>query len=120
MVKITFRPWEEVVVHEEIRYSYDDLIKLNSLGVQPGGLAPPLSWAEGVIFQAQAMPPTDEIVREQLQGKVHWNVVKWALMPEFKNVIPIPDISAKIPIIDVSANSILCDVAKALKAKYAK
>jgi hypothetical protein len=63
------------------------------------------------------MPPTDEIVREQLQGKVHWNVIKWALMPEYKNFIPIQDINAKIPIIDVSANAILSTAAKALKEK---
>jgi hypothetical protein len=85
--------------------------------VQPGGLAPPLSWAEGVIFRFQAMSPTDEIVKDALQGKIHWVGVEWALMPEYKNVIPIQDINAKIPIIDVSASAILRDVAKVLKEK---
>jgi hypothetical protein len=117
MVKITFKPWEEVLIHEEIAYPLGDLIKLNSIGVQPGGLAQPLRWAEGVVFKFSGMPPSDEIVREQLQGKVHWNAVEWALMPEYKNVILIQDINAKIPVIDVSSNTILCDVAKALKEK---
>ncbi len=117
MVKVTFRPWEEVVVDEDIFYSFDDLVKLSSLGVQPGGLARPLSWAQGVLFKHQSMPPTDEIVREQLEGKVHWNSVEWALMPKYKNVILIQDINAKIPVIDVSANVILSDVAIALKKK---
>jgi len=117
LVKVTFKPWEEVIIHEEIRYSYDDLIKLNSIGVQPGGLAKPINWAEGVAFQHEGMPPADEIVREQLQGKIHWNLIRWALMPEYKNVIPIKDINAKIPVINVTANKILCEVVRALKEK---
>lgn len=115
LVKITFKPWEEVVIHESIHYSFEDLVKLCSIGVQPGGLAAPLQWAEGVIFRFVAMPPTDEVVREQLQGKVHWSAVEWALMPAYKNLIMISDINAKIPIINVSATAILCEVAKELR-----
>lgn len=115
MVKVTFKPWEEVIIHESIHYSLEDLIKLQSLGVQPGGLAPALQWAEGVVFRAAGMPPTDETIKEQLQGKIHWSSVAWAFMPEYKNVIMIKDISAKIPIINVSNTAILCDIAKALK-----
>jgi hypothetical protein len=117
MVKVTFRPWEEVVIHEDIFYSFDDLVKLSSLGVQPGGLARPLKWAQGVLFRHQGMPPTDDIVKEQLEGKVHWNSVEWALMPRYEKVIMIHDINAKIPVIDASANKILSDVAIALKKK---
>jgi hypothetical protein len=117
MVRVTFKPWEEVIIHEEVALSLDDLIKINSLGVQPGGLAQPLRWAEGVIFRFSAMPPTDEVIREQLQGKIHWSIVEWALMPEYKNVILIQDINAKIPVINVSATTILCEIAKALKEK---
>jgi hypothetical protein len=87
------------------------------LGVQPGGLAAPINWAEGIAFQHVGMPPTDEIVREQLQGKIHWNLIRWALMPEYKDVIPIKDINAKVPVINVTANKILCEVARALKEK---
>ena len=115
MVKVTFKPWEEVVIHESLHYSLPDLIKLQSLGVQPGGLARPLRWAEGIVFNASGMPATDEIVREQLEGKVHWNLIQWATMPEYQDVIPIEDINAKIPVINASMNSIICAVAKELK-----
>lgn len=115
LVKVTFRPWEEVVIHESIHYSVDDLIKLCSIGVQPGGLAKPLRWAEGVVFRSSGMPPTDEVVKEQLQGRIHWSSVEWALMPEYKNVIMIKEVNAKIPIINVGATTILCEVVKALK-----
>jgi len=120
LVKITIKPWEEVIIHESIRYSLEDLLKIHSIGVQPGGLATSLSWAEGVVFRFAAMPPTDEIVREQLQGKIHWAAVEWALMPEYKNVIMIQDINAKIPIVNVSATAILREVARTLKEQSSK
>lgn len=120
MVKITIKPWEEVIIHESVHYSLEDLLRTHSMGVQPGGLANPLTWAEGVVFKASAMPPTDEIVREQLQGKIHWSSVEWALMPEYKNVIVIQDINAKIPIVNVTATAILCEVARVLKEQSSK
>lgn len=90
------------------------------MGVQPGGLAPPLQWADGVLFRFMALPPTDEVVRENLQGKVHWSVVEWALMPTYRNIIPIADINAKIPIINASATAALRQVAEALKQQSPK
>jgi len=120
LVKVTFKPWEEVIIHEVIYYSFEDIVKLFSLGVQPGGLAQPLKWAEGVVFSMSGMSPTDEIIKEQLAGKIHWNSISWALMPECQNFIPIKDINAKIPIVDVSTNSIFCEVARALKEQVRK
>ena len=117
MVKVTFKPWEEVVIHESIKYTLSDLIARSCLGVQPGGLAPPLNWAEGIAFRQIVMPMNDEVTRELLQGKVHWNAVEWALMPKYQNVIPIADINAKMPVINVSATAIFCEIAKALKAQ---
>jgi len=120
LVKVTFKPWDEVVIHESMYYSFEDLVKLVSLGVQPGGLTQPLQWAEGVAFIIMGMPPTDEVIKEQLLGRIHWNNLSWALMPKCASFIPIKDISAKIPIVDVSANTILCTVAKALKGQAQK
>ena len=119
MVKVTFRPWEEVIIHESIQYTLDEMIHMQTVGVQSGGLARPLLWAEGVIFRHAAMAPTEDVVREKLQGKVHWSAVHWALMPEFQNVIVIKETNVKVPINDLSANEILSEVAKSLK-KLAK
>ena len=117
MVRVTFTPSEELIIHESIHHSLPDLIKICSVGVQPGGLAGPLSWAEGVVFRFSRMAPTDELFRELIAGKVHWNVVEWALMPQYKQVIPLEEINAKIPVINVSTTAILCEAAKALKEK---
>ena len=115
LVKVTFSPSEELIIHESILHSLADLIKLCSVGVQPGGFAEPLNWAEGVVFRFSRLAPTDEVFRELLVGKVHWNVVEWALMPQYKQVIPIDEINARIPVINVCTTTILCEAAKALK-----
>jgi hypothetical protein len=115
-VKITIKEWDEVIIHENIQVSLDELIKQSSLGVQPGGLAPPLQWAEGIVFRPGPMPQTESVTKEMLAGKIHWSSAQWAIMPNYQQVVMIGDINAKIPIINVSATAILCDVAKALKA----
>ena len=120
MVKVTFKPSEELVIHESIHHSLADLIKVCGVGVQPGGFAAPLSWAEGVVFRFSRMAPTDEVFRELLQGKVHWHVVEWALMPQYTQIIPIEEINAKVPVINVSSTTILCEVAKALEEQAQK
>ncbi len=35
LIKVTFKPWDEVVIHESMHYSLEDIVKLVSFGVQP-------------------------------------------------------------------------------------
>jgi len=117
LVRVIFKPPEEVIIHESIRYKLEDFVRLFSIGIKPGGMANPLHWTEGVVFRVGHMQPTEDVIKEQLLGKIHWAVIEWALMPQFKDVIPIGDINAKIPVIDVSQTAIFREVAKALKGQ---
>lgn len=107
IVKVTYKPWEEIIIHGSIRYSLDDLVKIRSLGVPPGGLGHRLVWAEGIAFSHNAMPPTDEVVKEQLEGKVHCSGGEWEVMPEYEDSIVIRETNVRVPIITVGANPIL-------------
>lgn len=115
MVKVTFKPWEEIVIHESIQYSLENLVTLRSLGVPTGQLGRQLLWTEGIAFSHTGMPPTQDIIKENLQGRVHWGSVEWALMPEFKPFIEIQQTKVRIPILNVSANEVLSTVAKWLR-----
>lgn len=115
MVKVTITPWEEIVIHESIRYELDDFIKLCCIGVQAGGLAEPLQWADGVVFRNMLMPPTEDVVREMIAGRLHWSAIAWALMPKYQPVYIINEINARIPIVNVSTMATISDVVKALK-----
>ena len=116
MVKVVYQPWEKIVIHEIVKYALDALVKLQSLGVEPGGLGEPLLWAEGIVFSSSTMLETKDVIKEKLEGVAHWSSVEWALMPEFKEVIIIKETNVKVPILNVSAHPIYKTVSKWLKA----
>lgn len=113
MVKVTFQPWEEIIVHERIKRDLKDLVKLKTLGFKTGQIAEVFLWAEGVVFVRTVMPPTDDVVRDQLKGVIHYSSVEYAKMPKFRKVIVSEGVT--IPVVDVSGTSSLRDVARALK-----
>jgi hypothetical protein len=122
LVKVTFKPMEEVIIHDSVRYQLEDLVKLITINVNPGARTAPLTWARGVAFTyILLLPDTSEAVAEDLlEGKTHWFNVQWTLMPEYKKEIEVEDTKVTIPIADYSANSLFCDVADALKQQAGK
>ena len=114
-IEIEHRPWTKVVIHEVIQYKYEELVKLSSIGVPLSGLGHALRWAEGVLFRFSPFPPTEEVVKEQLKGVIHWSSVEWTLMEKYSDVIIINETNVKIPVIDCSCNDIMKAVAKYLK-----
>jgi len=115
LVRVVYAPWEEIVIHEAIKHSLDDLGNMQTLGVQPGALSRNLLWAEGVVFIHEDMPPTAGVVREQLQGRIHWSSVRFAPMPKHRDVIVIKETNVKVPMIDVNNNPILRTAASWIK-----
>ena len=115
LVEVVYQPWNKIVIHEIVDYSLDDLVRLQSLGVEPGGLGDPLLWAEGIVFSSSTMLETKDVVKEKLEGIVHWSSVEWARMPEFKQVIVIKETNVRVLIINVSAHPIYKTVSKWLK-----
>ena len=115
LVEVVYQPWDKIVIHEIVDYTLDDLVRLQSLGVEPGGLGDPLLWAEGIVFSSSTMLETKDVIKEKLEGIVHWSSVEWARMPEFKEVIVIKETNVKVLIIDVSAHPIYKTVSKWLK-----
>lgn len=115
MVKVIFESWKKIIIHEAIRYSLDDLLAMRVMGLREGTTAPPLLWAQEVIFDRVVMPPTEDVIREQLLGKIHYSSIEWAAMAEFVNFKKVKGV--EIPIINVSLNPTLREVAKALKER---
>jgi hypothetical protein len=117
LVKVTFKPMEEVIIHDSVHYQLEDLVKLITINVNPGARTAPLTWAKGVAFTyILLLPDTSEAVaKDLLEGKTHWFNVQWTLMPEYKKEIEVEDTKVTIPIADLTSNSLICDVAEALK-----
>jgi len=113
MVIVSFKPWEEVIIHEVIEHKIQDFVRLRVTGLRQGAYAEPLMWAEGVAFSRTVMPPTQDVIREQIEGKIHFLAIEWAIMPRYKSVVRSGGVT--IPIINVMQNLTLREVAKELK-----
>jgi len=115
MVKITYQPWEEIVIHEIVEYPLAALLEMQSFGVPPGAMGRSLMWAGGIAFAYVAMPASDDVVADQLKGRMHWASVVFAAMPTYENAVLLQETGVRIPVVDVSGNPTLYAVARWLR-----
>ncbi|TMI27064.1 hypothetical protein E6H36_04210 [Candidatus Bathyarchaeota archaeon] len=115
MPKIIYKPYDELIIHELVRYKLEDLVNLNALGVQSGGMGKPLYWAAGLAMVTYTLPSTDAVVNDQLNGKAHWAHVAYAPMPKFESYIVLKENSVRIPVINASTNPIFNAAASWIK-----
>jgi len=74
-LKITYTPYQELIVHEIIEQSnssvfFEDIVRLALSGAHQ--VQPSINWIDGIAFFVAPMQPTEEVVRENLAGKVHY------------------------------------------------
>lgn len=114
MVKVTFRSWKEVVIHEAIENeSLSEFIEQKISGIPKGLPIEPMVWANGLLFVRNPMPPTADVIREQLRGIIHYSAVEYVRMDKYEKAITHNGVT--VPIINVTKTEALRDVAKALK-----
>lgn len=114
-IKITHAPLKEIVVHEFIRVQLDDLLRSR---ITPAGTMP-LYWCGGVLFTFSSMPWTKDIVRDYMEGKIHWLEVQFTELDKFKPVLEIKDENypqaQRVRVIDTSSSALHTELAKWLK-----
>ena len=115
MVKVTFKPLKEIIIHEAIKHDLKNLIKTRVLGLRRETVALPLIWTEGVVISRSGLPLSDDVVKDQLEGIIHFGSVAWALMPKYKESLKSEGVT--IPVINVTGNPSLTAVAKSLKSQ---
>ena len=83
MVKVSFKPNSELVVHEVIEEEsarfFEEIIRQQLGG--PVHVQPTVNWIDGVAFVISPMPATDDIVKENLDGRVHFSAVMFTRTP---------------------------------------
>jgi hypothetical protein len=94
------------------------LVHLHGLGVQSGQLGRPINWANGVAFDHISMSPTEDIIKEQIKGKIHWSALSFAFMTKHQQMIEITEGKIRIPILNLSDNVIFRDVVDWIKKHY--
>ena len=115
MVKVSFQSLKEIVIHEEVEHKLRNLVRLRVLGLRRDSVAQPLIWAEGVVFTRSLTPPTEDIVKQSLEGIIHFSGIDWALMPKYRSALKSGGVT--IPVINVSDNPNLAEVGRALRKR---
>ena len=92
-LKITYTPYEELVIHEIIEQAnastfFEDIVRLALSS--PHQAEPSINWIDGIAFFIAPMQPTEEVVRENLAGRIHYGSVLFT-RTDFK-----PQISVRI------------------------
>jgi len=77
-LKITYTPYQELVIHEIIEQTnantfFEDIVRLALSS--PHQVEPSINWVDGIAFFIAPMQPTEEVVKENLTGKIHYGSV---------------------------------------------
>ena len=77
-MKITYTPYQEIVIHEVIEQKdpgvfFEDIVRLALSN--PAHVEPSINWIDGIAFFIAAMQPTEEVVKENLAGRIHYGSV---------------------------------------------
>jgi hypothetical protein len=115
LVKVAYKPYEELIVHEHQGFVLDDMIRLRCTGMQVGSIAPGFQWAEGLVMWRETFPQNETITKENLEGRAHWLWVGHSEMPEYKPSLVFRETSVVIPVIDLSDNPVYSAAARWLK-----
>jgi hypothetical protein len=120
-MKITYEPFEEVIVKEYTRYENLQNLLYIFAQFRASGQPVSLNWAKGVVFTHAALPPsTDQLMEEFLKGRFYIVNANFALMPEYKQVIHYTTPEGQqipIPVVNASDSKTLCEIAEWLKAQ---
>ena len=114
-VKVTYKPYEEIIILEYTEYPLDLFIELEGMPARAGELVLPLNWAEGVVFRHSAFPPKESVLEELRKGRLYWAHVAFALMPKFSSQATTKDGRVTVNILDQTNNSIMRAAARWVK-----
>ena len=117
MVEFEYQPWKKIIVHEVVKYPVEFFLSQHSLGIPSGGVGRPLHWADGVIFDIATMRATDDVIKEQLEGKIHYNSIVYGLLEKHQSEFRVAG-NIRIPVIDVSNNKTLKEMAVWIKRTF--
>ncbi|MFC1755402.1 hypothetical protein ACFL96_18765 [Thermoproteota archaeon] len=121
MVKITYMPIKEIVIHEITESENNELFKIISQGIQASGSAgaqPWIQWAEGIAFITEFFPDSEEVLADKITGKIHMIGINFTRIDKFESEIQIKsnEMGQTIRLFDVSHNDNLVKIAKYLKS----
>jgi len=117
MVEFEYQPWKKIIVHEIIRFPIEFFVTQHSLGIEPGGIGRPLSWVDGVVFEIGAFRETDDIIKEKLEGKLHYSSIIYGILEKYQSEFKVAG-NIRVPITDLSSNEIFKEMVVWIKKTF--
>jgi hypothetical protein len=111
VVEFEFQPWKKIIVHEVVKFPLQHFISSHSLGVQEGGIGRPLLWVNGIVFEHRSIRDTDDIIREKLEGKLHWSNLHYGILEKYQPEIKVTPGNIRIPVINIGDNKTFREMA---------
>src|ERR671919_2873978 len=102
MIRITHSPIEQIIIHEMVEYTLPDFVKHMTLGVAIASL---VKWCDCIVFANVSLPSTADVVKDRMNGIVHWGWLSYAEINSFKDFLESTN-KARFPLIDVSNNDL--------------
>lgn len=87
MIEFEYQPYKKVIIHEITKVPLDQMILARAIAAGEGQVAQPLLWVDGVVFEHAQVPFTEDVVKAQLKGIIHWSLLVYSDMDEFKEEI---------------------------------
>ncbi len=118
MVTIRHQPINEIIIHELVKVnSIEDFLNIKTNNIPLGNSAPPARWADGILYEPQGFPPTPEIIKDQIEGKIHFAAIEYTEMSQYKPYLKNSTNNVLLPIIDMSHNAATKQIALWLKGQ---
>jgi hypothetical protein len=85
-MEIVVEPWKKLIIHEVVEYAFEDFMKLLiSQSRAVAGGSPAINWSNGIVFNFSTFPDTDSVIKEKLQGVIHWANLMFALKERYES-----------------------------------
>jgi hypothetical protein len=115
---VKYEPRKEVIIHEYTKYDSDeDLISAAIRGLPTGSVLTALRWVDGVLLSFNALPINEVTTKELIEGRLYWDHVSFASMPEYKDQI-ITKTGITVVIGNVSNNPVFAAIAEFIKKEF--
>lgn len=83
LVKVSYVPNQEIAVHEIIEEDgpafFEEIVRQMLSGQVH--IQPTVNWIDGIAFVVSPMPATEDIIKENLVGKIHFAAVMFTKTP---------------------------------------
>jgi hypothetical protein len=117
-IEVRYEPRKEVIIHEYTKYdSYQELIDASTRGLPAGSVLSALNWVGGVLLAFNAMQINPVTTQELIEGRLHWDHVSFASMPEYQQQI-ITTAGVTVVIGNVNGNPVFAEIAKFLRKEF--